>query len=160
MNDRKIKLFIMDVDGTLTDGKVYIGTNGELMKAFSIKDGYGIRNILIPAGIKPIIITGRKSDIVKHRCDELGITDVFQNVGDKLTVMSQVCQKNNVSFSNVAYIGDDENDLPCMLKICEESGIVGCPYDAVDSVKKTSSYVCKKSGGDGAVREFINFIID
>lgn len=137
---QSVKLFVMDVDGTLTDGKVYIGANGELMKAFSIKDGYGIRNILIPAGIKPVIITGRKSDILEYRCSELGIADVYQNVQDKASTLEKVSADYNVSLSEVAYVGDDLNDLPCIIKVIEHKGVVGCPADAVEPVKNIATY--------------------
>lgn len=155
---KKIKLFVMDVDGTLTDGKIYIGVDGEIMKAFSVKDGYGICNILIPSGVVPIIITGRKSKILERRCAELGITDVFQNAGDKLAVLNFVCQKYGASFSEVAYIGDDTNDISCMMKVVENSGLVGCPSDADHTVKMIASYVSESKGGEGAVRDFVNFI--
>ena len=73
----KIKYLVMDVDGTLTDGKIYMGTSGEILKAFDIKDGYGIHDMLIPYGITPVIITGRSSKILENRCRELSITDLF-----------------------------------------------------------------------------------
>ena len=76
----KVKYFVMDVDGTLTDGKIYMGAEGEILKAFDIKDGCGIHNILIPAGVVPVIITGRSSRILENRCRELGITEVHQGV--------------------------------------------------------------------------------
>ena len=155
-----IKLFVMDVDGTLTDGKVYIGSNGELMKAFSIKDGYGIRNVLIPAGIKPVIITGRKSDILEYRCSELGIVDIYQNVDDKVSTLEKVSKAYNISLSEVAYVGDDMNDIPCMIKVIEHDGIVGCPADAVAPVKNIATYVSERKGGEGAVRDFIDYILN
>lgn len=159
MNEHhKIKLFVMDVDGTLTDGKVYIGKDGELMKSFSIKDGYGVRNILIPSGVRPVVITGRKSEILEYRCTELDISEVYQNIKDKLIVLEQVAQKYDVSFSEIAYIGDDLNDMPCMIKIIKHGGIVGCPADAAAEVKEISTYASSKNGGEGAVRDFINFI--
>ena len=79
-----IKLLVMDVDGTLTDGHIYMGPDGEVMKAFDVKDGYGIAHILPRYGIIPVIITGRRSQIVERRCAELGITELYQGVGDKL----------------------------------------------------------------------------
>ncbi len=114
-----IKYFIMDVDGTLTDGKIYMGSNGELCKTFDVKDGYGIHGMLIPTGITPIIITGRKSDIILQRCIELDILEVYQGISDKAFFL-----KNIISdLSKVAYIGDDINDLMCMnlVKKVEES---------------------------------------
>ena len=88
-----IKLFVMDVDGTLTDGKIYMGKKGEIMKAFDVKDGYGIAHILPKLGIVPAIITGRKSQIVANRAAELGITEVFQGVSDKPETLKRITEK-------------------------------------------------------------------
>lgn len=150
-----IKYFVMDVDGTLTDGKIYMGSNGEMMKVFNIKDGCGIHDILIPAGIMPVIITGRKSDMVINRCKELGITEVYQGIGNKVDIMASIIE--DLSF--VAYIGDDINDIPCMSRIKEAGGIVGCPADAVKDVRRVADYVAPHNGGDGAVRDFIDWIL-
>lgn len=149
----------MDVDGTLTDGKIYMGTSGEMLKAFDIKDGYGIHDILIPYGITPVIITGRSSKILENRCRELSITDLFQGIKDKIYVLQYLCS-NNSSLQEVAYIGDDLNDLPCMKLVKEAGGIIGCPADAVSSVIEISSFVSSKNGGDGAVRDFIEHLIE
>jgi 3-deoxy-D-manno-octulosonate 8-phosphate phosphatase (KDO 8-P phosphatase) len=150
-----IKYLVMDVDGTLTDGKVYMGVNGELCKAFNIKDGCGIHDILIPAGIIPIIITGRKSDIVLNRCKELGITEIHQGVSNKIEKLRSIVD----DISSVAYIGDDINDCSCMVSVKEAGGVVGCPKDAVKSVLKIADYITEHNGGDGAVRDFIEWII-
>lgn len=151
-----IKYLVMDVDGTLTDGKIYMGQNGEVMKAFNIKDGAGIHDILIPAGIIPVIITGRSSDIVMNRCKELRITEVYQGVKNKFSKLCEVTKTLNL----VAYIGDDINDLSCMKPVKDAGGIIGCPADAAQSVKEISDYICKAKGGEGAVREFIEWIVD
>lgn len=149
-----IKLLVMDVDGTLTDGKIYMSSNGELMKAFNIKDGYAIAR-LRDYGIEPVIITGRNSEIVSQRCAELNITELHQGIENKSYKLRDVCKKYSIDLSQVAYIGDDLNDLPCM-KIC---GYSACPSDAMKQVKDSVSYVCQANGGDGAVREFIEHII-
>lgn len=149
-----IKYFIMDVDGTLTDGKIYMSPSGEAMKAFNIKDGCGINDILRPAGMVPVIITGRESQIVLNRCKELGITDVYQGQSDKLAVLKEV----TTELDNVAYIGDDINDLDCMYAVKEAGGVVGCPADAVERVKLIADYISPHNGGDGAVRDFIEWI--
>lgn len=151
----KIKFLVMDVDGTLTDGKIYIGNTGEMMKAFNIKDGCGIHDIVLPAGIIPVIITGRNSKILENRCRELGISEVYQGISNKLVKLGELV--NDLSL--VAYIGDDINDLSCMRAVKEAGGIIGCPADAVESVQMVSDYICKKNGGSGAVREFIDWII-
>lgn len=156
-----IKMIVMDVDGTLTDGKIYIGSNGELMKAFDVKDGYAIHKILTQNEILPVIITGRTSEIVTRRCEELGIKEIHQGCLNKSEKMIEVAIKNNIAINSdgiiedCAYIGDDIIDMPGM----RISGISACPSDAVDEVKMISDYVCVKKGGDGAVREFIEWLI-
>lgn len=151
----KIKYLVMDVDGTLTDGKIYMGDSGEIMKAFDIKDGCGIKNIAIPNGIIPIIITGRTSKILENRCRELGIETCYQGVRDKVEKLVLITK----DLSEVAYIGDDINDLSCMEEIKSAGGIVGCPADSVNQIIDIADYVCSKNGGNGAVREFIDWII-
>lgn len=150
-----IKYLVMDVDGTLTDGKIYMGRNGELCKAFNIKDGYGIRDIAIASGVVPIIITGRMSKIVENRCEELGINLLYQGVADKLVVLQSVVE----DLATVAYIGDDINDLSCMIAVKKAGGFVGCPLDASSKVIAIADYVSKYKGGDGAVRDFIERIV-
>lgn len=152
---KNIKILVMDVDGTLTDGKIYMSANGELCKAFDIKDGCGIHDILIPAGILPVIITGRNSEIVQKRCQELGITEVYQGISNKLEKLLEVTQE----LGAIAYIGDDINDITCMSAIKESGGLVGCPGDAAEQVKELADFVSEKSGGNGAVRDFIEWIL-
>jgi 3-deoxy-D-manno-octulosonate 8-phosphate phosphatase (KDO 8-P phosphatase) len=151
-----INYLVMDVDGTLTDGKIYIGNSGEICKAFSIRDGYGICNMAIPKGIIPVVITGRKSEIVLNRCKELGIEHIYQGVSDKEQALKAVTS----SLSEVAYIGDDINDIPCMNLVKKSGGIVGCPKDAAKEVLKLADYVSKFVGGNGAVRDFIEWILE
>lgn len=151
-----IKLLVMDVDGTLTDGRIYIGPEGEIAKAFEVKDGYGIKHILPRAGITPVIITGRRSRIVEQRCSELDITELHQGVGDKLSKLREIAEKRGLSPVEIAYIGDDENDLACM----EYAGVSACPADAISTVKAAANYVCSACGGRGAVREFIDYLLD
>ncbi len=155
-SQKMIKYLVMDVDGTLTDGKIYMSNQGEWCKAFNIKDGCGIHDIAIPKGIIPVIITGRKSDIVLNRCNELGITDVYQAVSNKIEKLLEITS----DFSTVAYIGDDINDLYCMKLVKEAGGIVGCPKDAVKEVLLLADYVAEHNGGDGAVRDFIDWLVE
>lgn len=150
----------MDVDGTLTDGKIYMGNDGEMMKAFDIKDGYGIHAILPQIGISPIIITGRKSKIVGNRCKELGINHLYQGVLNKVETLKNFLSNQNVSLSEVAYIGDDLNDLSCMQLVKENNGVVGAPADAYRKVREIADYVTCEKGGEGAVREFIEYLVD
>lgn len=150
-----IKLLVMDVDGTLTDGKIYMGANGEVMKAFDVKDGYAIVNMLPEHRVVPVIITGRRSEIVENRASELGIKELHQGVQDKLPKLIEIAVQYNVNQSAIAYIGDDLTDLPCI----EFCGMSACPRDAVDEVKQRVNYVCEHDGGHGAVREFVEYIL-
>ncbi len=151
----KIKLLAMDVDGTMTDGHIYMAPSGEAMKAFSAKDGYGIAHLLPENGIVPVIITGRTSKIVENRAGEIGITELHQGVADKLAELKAVAEKYGAAPSEIAFIGDDLNDLSCIVF----AGVSGAPADAVDGVKREVDYVCKLDGGRGAVREFIEYLI-
>lgn len=150
-----IKFIAIDVDGTLTDGKIYMSPSGEAVKAFNIKDGYGIHDMLIPAGVIPIVITGRNSQIVLNRCKELGITEVHQGVHDKTGKIKEIVS----DLSAVGYIGDDLNDISCMKTVKEAGGIVGCPADAATAVLEIADYISPHNGGEGAVRDFIEWII-
>ncbi|MDE6906522.1 MAG: HAD hydrolase family protein [Lachnospiraceae bacterium] len=156
----KVKYFVMDVDGTLTDGKIYMGAEGEMFKAFDIKDGCGIHNLLIPSGVTPVIITGRSSRILENRCRELGISEVYQGVENKTEKLEELLSKARCKYDHVAYIGDDINDLPCMEVIKGAGGLVGCPTDAAKEVKAIADFISVRCGGSGAVREFIEWILE
>lgn len=149
-----IKLLVMDVDGTLTDGKIYMSAQGEAVKAFDVKDGYGIVSLLPQCGIRPVIITGRKSEILLRRCEDLKISEVHQGVTDKAARLTEVMEKFGVTAKQVAYIGDDLNDLSCM----ELAGITACPADAVEIIREKADFCCILPGGRGAVREFIDWL--
>lgn len=152
-NLKNINLLVMDVDGTLTDGKIYVGNNGEVFKAFNVKDGYAIarcKNYKITTAI----ITGKTSEIVNIRAKELGINEVFQGIKNKLETLEYIINKYGYSWNEVAYIGDDEMDIACMKKC----GFSACPIDSVESVLNTVDYICQRKGGDGAVRELLDKI--
>lgn len=159
-----IKFFFMDVDGTLTDGMIYMSAEGECMKAFNIKDGYGIKEILPAHQVKPIIITGRSSEIVKKRAMELNIHDIFLGVTDKKRLLDQFLQtKSNddqceYTYANCAYIGDDIPDLLCMSAIREGGGIAACPANAVREIKEISNFISQYPAGAGAVRDVIEYL--
>ena len=156
---KNISFLVLDVDGTLTDGCVYMGENGELCKAFNIKDGYGIAHQLIPAGVKPVIITGRTSKIVENRAKELGITQVYQGVSDKLSKLKGILSAYGKTLKDCAYMGDDLNDLTAMKAIKAEGGLVGCPADSAKEVIEIADFVAAKDGGRGCVREFIEWLV-
>lgn len=150
----EIKALVMDVDGTLTDGGLYIGAEGEVMKRFHVKDGYAIHDLLPQMGIVPIIITGRTSEIVAQRCRELGITRLVQGSSNKIEDLKKILADENISIAQVAYMGDDLNDYDCMV----QAGLKGCPSDAASEIKSIADYVTQSSGGNGAVREFVEWI--
>ena len=150
----KIKMLVMDVDGTLTDGCIYMGPDGEAMKAFNCQDGYGIARILPKMGIVPVIITGRTSRILENRAAELKIRHLYQKVADKLSLLKSLAEEMGITREEIAYIGDDLNDLECM----QYCGFSACPSDAVSGVVGAVDYVCSRNGGRGAVRELIDFL--
>lgn len=147
----------MDVDGTLTDGKIYMGAEGEIFKAFSVKDGYAIHYILRPAQIIPVVLTARNSQILQKRCDELEITEVYQGKLDKLATLKEKIGESNLN--QCAYFGDDILDLACMKPIKEAGGIIGCPSDAVQEIKAIADYICLNKAGEGAFREFSEWLV-
>lgn len=149
-----IKLFVTDVDGTLTDGKIYIGPDGEMVKSFHVKDGYAIHNILPELGVIPVILTGRKSEMVEMRGRELGVPYIIQGSRDKIADLSALLGELSLEWSQVAYMGDDLNDFQIMQKVAWAA----CPCDAVKEVKEICHYVATKEGGTGAVREAIDYL--
>lgn len=151
----RIKMLVMDVDGTLTDGCIYIGPEGEAMKAFNVQDGYAIARMLPENGIIPVIITGRCSKIVENRAAELKIEHIYQGTENKLEKLKEISEELGIKPEEIAYIGDDLNDLDC-IRFCIYSG---CPADAASDILKEVDYVCKRCGGKGAVREFAEKII-
>ena len=150
-----IKLLIMDVDGTLTDGLLHLSSDGAETKSFSTKDGMGIK-LAQQNNIIPIIITGRESFCVTRRAKELDIFEVHQNIKIKEPCLKEIVKKYNVSFNEVAYIGDDLNDLEAML-LCEERGV---PNDGEEVMKSYATFISPRNGGYGAVRDFINYLIN
>lgn len=150
----KIKMLVMDVDGTLTDGHIYIGPTGEEMKVFSCKDGLGIKELLPKLGVTPVIITGRNSLITANRARELRIEALYQGVADKLPLLRELAAQRGLIAEEIAYIGDDLNDLDCM-RYC---GLTACPQDAAAAIRAMVDYVCPHDGGHGAVRDFIEYM--
>jgi 3-deoxy-D-manno-octulosonate 8-phosphate phosphatase (KDO 8-P phosphatase) len=149
-----IKLLILDVDGVLTDGSIVLDNEGNEYKAFHVRDGHGIK-MLIHAGLKVAIITGRHSKVVERRAHELGITEVFQKCLNKKIAYTQLMQQYSLKDHEVAYVGDDIVDAPIM-------AVVGLPIavaDAADEAKAFALLITKNRGGRGAVREVTDFIL-
>ena len=149
-----IKLVLLDVDGTLTDGGIYRGNNGEELKRFNVKDGYAIVNAQ-KLGIEFGIITGRKSELVEIRSNELKIKYLYQGISEKTVILEEIMQKTGLKKEEIAYMGDDLNDILIM----KQSGLTGAPKDAADEVIQVADFVSKKNGGSGAVREFVEYIL-
>jgi len=147
-------MLLLDVDGVMTDGGIYFSERGDEMKKFNIQDGYGIVKIR-RKGIIVAIITGRVSDLVRRRAAELGISEVHQHLKNKLDVYGLLKVKHQIDDSSIAYIGDDEPDLEVLKKV----GFSAAPNDAVEIVKRSVDYVCKRKGGEGAVREVVDLIL-
>ena len=152
---KKIRMIILDVDGVLTDGSIILDNNGNEFKRFNVRDGHGIR-MLIKAGIEGVIITGRKSEVVLRRAEELGITEVHQGVFNKVSVYEKILSKYNLKDEEVAFMGDDIVDIGILRRV----GLSAVPADADEGVMRWASFVSAKMGGRGAVRELTNLILD
>ena len=152
---RKIKLLITDVDGVLTDGSIYLGNDGVEFKRFSVLDGAGVA-FARESGLKLAVISGRYSPATESRMKELGIDeDCFQGKLNKEKIYDELCQKYDFKDDEIAYIGDDINDLEIMRSI----GFAATPNDGNTEVKKISNYICKMKGGEGAFREIADLIL-
>jgi len=151
---RKIKLLLLDVDGVLTDGRIFLDNQGNELKAFHVRDGHGIK-LAQRAGLIIGIITGRKSEVVSIRARELGIQEVHQGSIEKIAVYESLIKKYGVQDDEVAYVGDDVVDLD----IFKRAGFAVAVADADPAVKPYVDLITKAEGGRGAVREFINLIL-
>ena len=152
---KKIKLLAFDVDGVMTDGSVTYDENGVEYKTFNVKDGHGLVRMR-ESGFITAIITARNNGTVKHRADNLKITELYQGQKFKLPALEEIMKKYNLDYENVSYMGDDLPDL-CIL---EKVGLSCCPNDAVSEVKDKCDFISQKDGGRGAVRELCDFILE
>ncbi len=151
---KKIKLVITDVDGVLTDGGMYYSKDGEFLKKFNTRDAMGME-LLLDLGIKTIMLTRENSNIVKARAKKIKVSELYSGVLNKKSLLKKILKKYNVKLDQVAYIGDDLNDLEIMKSV----GFSVTPSNGIDQIKKISNYVCKLNGGDGAFRELADIII-
>lgn len=150
----QIRLLICDVDGVMSDGLIYMGNQGEELKAFNVRDGYGIR-CLITSGIDVAIITGRSAKLVENRAKTLGITHLYQGQSDKLVAFEKILKDVSLMPEQVAYIGDDLIDWPVMKKV----GLAVAVADAHPLLLPKAHYVTQIAGGRGAVRELCDLIL-
>ena len=151
---KSIKCILTDVDGVLTDGGRYFSANGEKMKKFHVRDGMAI-NILLRNNIRTVILTKEKSMITKKWAKDMNISQVYGGFTKKEQALTQICKKYKVSLKEIAFIGDDTNDLEALKKVAFSA----VPNDAVVQVKKIADYVCKASGGKGCFREISDLIL-
>src|SRR4030095_1381453 len=152
---QKIKLLITDSDGVLTDTGVYYSERGEEMKRFSIRDGKGVERLKELVDVETAIVTGELSGSVKKRAEKLMIEELHLGVKDKKMVFNEIIMRRNLSIENVAYIGDDTNDL----EVLQMAGFSACPADAVIQIKQVVDYITENRGGFGAFRDFAELII-
>ncbi len=150
-----IELIVLDVDGTMTDSRISYSESGDEVKSFNVKDGLGIASWM-RLGKKVAIITGRRSEIVERRARELHIEYCFQGIKDKRKTLGELLDKLELGYDNVATIGDDLNDYT-MLK---DAAISFVPKDATVAVERIATVTLRKRGGEGAVREMIDYLID
>ena len=150
----KIKMIVMDVDGTMTDGTVYYSKNGEEFKRFSIRDGMGI-GLLRMNGIVSAIMTSEDSPIVTARANKLKIDHVVLGSRNKKKDLTELAVRTGLTLEEIAFIGDDVNDIQAM----QASGFSACPNNSVLNVKEIADYLCTQNGGDGAVRELAELIL-
>lgn len=151
---KKIKLLIMDVDGVMTDGRIIMDDAGHETKNFNVRDGHGIK-LLQRYGIPVALLTGRQSKVVTHRARDLEIKEVHQKVFNKKEVFEKILKKHKLSPDEAAFIGDDIVDIPVLKRV----GFSVAVADADDMVKKSVHYVAKNKGGQGAVREVCEMIL-
>ncbi len=156
LNDKikNIKLVITDVDGVLTDGGLYYTNEGLVMKKFNVKDGIAARR-LVEFGFECGIISSDGSDLIEVRNKRLKMDFVITGTWNKLEKLEELCEERNITPENVAYLGDDINDL----SIINAAGFSACPNDAVDTILNSVDHICKRRGGDGVFREFAELII-
>ena len=151
---RSIKLMIFDVDGVLTDGRLYLSDNGEEMKAFNTRDGQGIK-LLHESGIAVGVITARNSRVVERRARELGIELLRQGAADKAGAFAELLSGQKLQASEAGYMGDDLADLPVLIRC----GFAASVPSAPEAVRTRAHYVARAAGGEGAAREVCEFIL-
>jgi len=151
---KPIKLFVLDVDGVLTDGNLLVLNNGEMARRMNIKDGYALQ-LAIKSGYRILVISGGNSEAVKNRLEKLGVTELFMNVGNKVSILVEYVNQQQLQWTEVLYMGDDIPDLHAMKMV----GIACCPADAVPEIKVISHYISPLKGGEGCVRDIIEKVL-
>ncbi|RMH02203.1 MAG: HAD-IIIA family hydrolase [Aquificota bacterium] len=151
---KRVRLLLMDVDGVLTDGRLYYTSGGEEIKVFHVRDGLGIK-LAQKVGIKVGVISGRKNQALLNRLEELGLEEVHLGVYEKLPVLERVLRKHGLSYEETAFLGDDLVDIPLLKRV----GFPMVVADAPQEVKNHALYITKAKGGEGAVREAVEYLL-
>lgn len=153
-NLKKVKGFIFDVDGVLTDGSIFVNEKGEQLRTFNVKDGFAIR-ALLEAGFPVAIISGGQSQSVRKRFEYLGVQNIYLDCRDKLTALKECSGSWRIPLRDLLFMGDDLPDLLAM----QQTGFPCCPTDASEEVKHISKYISPQKGGQGAVRDVIEKVM-
>ena len=151
---RNIRLVVLDVDGVLTDGSIYVSSKGEALQRFNVQDGLGIE-LLINSGIEVVLLTARESPSLRHRASKLGVNEVIGDAKDKLGALVDLSRRKHVPMEAICYAGDDLLDVPCL----QTAGLAVTVSDANDSAKSCSQHITMRQGGQGAVRELAEYIL-
>ena len=152
---RQIRLFATDVDGVLTDAGMYYSESGDEWKKFNTRDGMGIK-LLQKAGLITASVTQERTRLVARRAEKLAIPELHQGVMDKLSVIRDMATRHGISLRQIAYIGDDVNDIEALQAV----GLSAAPADGLAQVLKVVDYVCRQKGGEGAVRELVEMLLE
>ena len=151
---KNIKILLTDVDGVLTDGGMYYTPTGDTIKKFHARDGMGV-NLLKKSEIPTIIVTKEKTKMVKNWAKKMNISYVYDGIQEKEKILPEICKKYSVTSSQIAYVGDDVNDIGLLKKV----GFSATPNDGIMDAQNIVDYVCKKKGGDGVLREIADIIL-
>ena len=151
---KNLKILIMDVDGVLTDAGMYYTESGDEFKKFNARDGMGIELWRNSDG-KTMFVSGENLELIKRRAEKLKIDYVLLGIKDKYNAVKEVLDKGGIKLEEAAFIGDDINDLPLLQKV----GFSACVADGIEEVKKVVDYITKRKGGEGAVRELVDFLL-
>ncbi|MGH7259753.1 MAG: KdsC family phosphatase [Nitrospiraceae bacterium] len=152
---KRLRVFATDVDGVLTDAGMYYSESGDELKKFNTRDGMGIK-LLQRAGLITALVTQEQTKLVARRGEKLAIPEVHQGVMDKLTVLRAMAARHGVTLQEIAYMGDDVNDLAALRAV----GFSASPADGLPAIRKAVTYVCRAKGGEGAVREVVEMILE
>lgn len=151
---KKIQMLLLDVDGVLTDGGIILGSNGQELKVFNVQDGMGI-TLAKSGGMKIGMITGRRSEVVALRAQELHVDALYQGVCDKLDTYTEILDSYGLQDGEICYVGDDLSDVPVMRRV----GVAVAVANAREEVKKVANYITNNNGGGGAVREVVELLL-